>query len=422
VLASALTAGVAALVFRWYTREPVPLGVATMLGVSVVAAYLNTVGLLSRLGGAAGADVFEFDAVVFNVVAIGVAVFAAPLGRRVGDRAATDVFAVAGSRAVDAEVSRLVRTVGRVTAVRLPDAEDIADTEGYDAVPAAVKEEMGGKTLLFPNRLTVAELHDRLVTRLKDDYRVGYVDVELTERGVVDYLAVGSRAAGIGPTLGHGTVAVSVRGDPAETASPGDVVQVWRPGGGRDDGADDAGPGTNGRGSDAGSGDGERDGPADSSERERDGSTATGRPPERLLTGELRATNGDVATLVVDDADAALVDATTDYRLVSLPAEPRADREFASLLRAADETMAVLSVPEGSALVGRPLGTLDVTVVAARPASGPSVVLPGLSRTVEAGATLYVVARPEVVRRLEAQVGVDADLPRSAAAPAGAGD
>jgi hypothetical protein len=420
-------------VFRWYTREPVPLGVATMLGVSVVAAYLNTVGLLSRLGGAAGADVFEFDAVLFNVVAIGVAVFAAPLGRRVGDRAATDVFAVAGSRAVDAEVSRLVRTVGRVTAVRLPDAEDIADTEGYDAVPAAVKEEMGGKTLLFPNRLTVAELHDRLVTRLKDDYRVGYVDVELTERGVVDYLAVGSRAAGIGPTLGHGTVAVSVRADPAGTASPGDVVQVWRPGGGRDDGADDAGAGTNGRGSDAGSGDGERDGPADSSERERDGPAdssererdgpaATGRPPERLLTGELRATNGDVATLVVDDADAALVDATTDYRLVSLPAEPRADREFASLLRAADETMAVLSVPEGSALVGRALGTLDVTVVAARPASGPSVVLPGLSRTVEAGATLYVVARPEVVRRLEAQVGVDADLPRSVAAPAGAGD
>jgi hypothetical protein len=313
----------------------------------------------------------------------------------VGDRVATDVFAVAGAKELDAEVSRIVRTVGRVTAVTLPEADDVEDMESYDPVSAELKEEMGGKTLLFPNRLTVEELRDRLITRLKDDYRVGYVDVELTGRGVVEYLAVGSRAAGLGPTLGHGTVAVSLRADPANAASPGDLVQVWRSGGvapeppeSDDTGSDD-----------------DRVEPAE----------GTRRPPERLFTAELRATSGDVVTLAADAADAAKVDATTTYRLVSLPAEPRADREFASLLRVADETMAAVTVPEGSEVVGETLGSLDVTVAAVRPASGAVQAIPTRSRPIEPGDTLYVVARPEVLRRLEARASVVVEVPPAAA-------
>ncbi len=265
VLAAGTVSGLSALVFRWYTREPVPLGVSTVLGLSVVALYLNTVGLFSQLVVGQASTIFEFEAVVINVVTLGLAAFATPVGRRVGDRVATDVFAVAGAKELDAEVSRIVRTVGRVTAVTLPEAEDIEDMESYDPLSAELKEEIGGKTLLFPNRLTVEELRDRLITRLKDDHRIGYVDVELTERGVVEYLAVGSRAAGLGPTLGHGTVAVSLRADPANTASPGDLVQVWRPGG-----VDPEPPAP-----DAGS-DGER---AEPSTEE-----GTRRPPERLFT------------------------------------------------------------------------------------------------------------------------------------------
>jgi hypothetical protein len=387
VVAAGTVSALAALVFRWYTREPVPLGVSTLLGLSVVALYLNTVGLFTQLVGGTGSAVFELDAVVFNVIAIGLAAVVTPVGRGIGDRIATDVFAVAGVKELDAEVSRIVRTVGRVTAVTLPDADDIDDMESYDPVAADVKTEMGGKTLLFPNRLTVEELRDRLVTRLKEDYRVGYVDVEVTERGVVDYLAVGSRAAGIGPTLGHGSVAVSLRADPAHAASPGDMVQVWRPGRVEPDV------------------DGEGGGEA---------AADTHRPPERLLTGELRATANDVVTLAVDETDAGKLDASTTYRLVSLPAEPQVDREFASLLRAADETMAAVSVKDGSTVVGETLGSLNVTVAAIRSAAGQVTAIPTRARQIEAGDTLYVVARPDVLRRLEARTHVTVETPPTA--------
>jgi K+/H+ antiporter YhaU regulatory subunit KhtT len=389
VVAAGAVSALSALVFRWYTREPVPLGVSTLLGLSVVALYLNTVGLFTQLVGGAGSAIFELDAVVFNVIAIGLAAVVTPVGRQIGDRVATDFFSVAGVKELDAEVSRIVRTVGRVTAVTLPDADDIGDMDSYDPVAKEVKEEMGGKTLLFPNRLTIEELRDRLVTRLKEDYRVGYVDVEVTDRGEVEYLAVGSRAAGIGPTLGHGSVAVSLRADPAHAASPGDMVQVWRPGR-VEPGADGEGEGEEGK------------------------TENRHHPPERLLTGELRAKVDDVVTLAVDETDAAKLDASTTYRLVSLPAEPQVDREFASLLRAADETMAAVSIKQGSAVVGETLESLDVTVAAIRSTSGQVTAIPTRARAIEAGDTLYVVARPDVLRRLEASTNVVVETPPTA--------
>jgi hypothetical protein len=357
-LTSFLVAAVVAAGYRWYTRQRVPLGPPLIFGLAVVAVYLNTVGLFGDVLGAASAPLFRLDAVVVNVVSLGVATAAAPAGRVAGDRLATDVFAVAGARDIDAEVSRVVQSVGRVVSVDLPDPEDIGDIEGYDPVATETKAELGGQTLLFPRRLAVAELRDRLVTRIKEDYGVGHVDVELDDDGAVSYLAVGRRVAGIGPTLGPGAVAVAVRADPPADAGPGDVVQVWRTG-----------------------------------------------PAERVCTAELRATAGDVVTLAVDDADAARLDASTTYRLVTLPADPGVEREFAGLLRAADETMGVVTVGEGSELVGEPLGSLDVTVVAVRPAADAVDAIPSRRRELGAGDVLYAVARPEAIRRLETAAG-----------------
>ena len=267
------------------------------------------------------------------------------------------MFAVAGARELDVEVSRIVRSVGRITDVTLPeDADDIADMEGYDPVAPATKAALAGKTLIFPRRLTVAELEERLVTRLQDDYDVGHVDVELAADGTVAYLALGSRVTGIGPTLAPGTVAVAVRADPANAASPGDRVQVWR----------------------------------------------TGESAERLLTAELRAHVDDVATLAVAEEEAVRLEADETYRLVTLPAEPQAEREFASLLRAADETMYVVRVAEGSDLVGAAVEGLDATVVAVEGADGSVDDLPD-DRTLAVGDAVYVVSRPETYRRLDAR-------------------
>lgn len=67
-------------------------------------------------------------------------------------------------------------------------------------VAALVGAGIGDRAAPNLRGLTVDELRRRITTRLREDYGVGNVDIELTEEGTVDYLAVGSRAAGIGPT------------------------------------------------------------------------------------------------------------------------------------------------------------------------------------------------------------------------------
>lgn len=352
---SALVSAAAALAHRWYTREPVPVGLTVFLGLGVIAIYLNTETAFSQVlsGTGTGRELFTIDAMVENTLVFTAAALASPLGRQVGDHVATDLFALTGGRELEGEVGRIVRSVGRVRAVSLPG--EIDDMEAFDPVSAATKAELAEKTLLFPRRLTDRELHDRFVTRLKDDYGVGYVDVEF-EDGDVSYLALGSRVAGVGPTLAPGAVAVAVRADPPNEASPGDVVQVWTP------------------------------------------------PPDetRVTRGEVRAAVGDVVTLVVDSANAARLDPATRYRLVTLPATRSQDREFAALLRNAEETMAAVTVTAGNALDDAAVGDLEAAVVGVKPADGPLEAIPPRSRSLAPGETVYVVGQPAVIRRLEA--------------------
>lgn len=351
-------AALAALLYRWYTREAIPREIPLLLGTAAVAFYLGVVGIFDELILGDATELFALEVVLRNLLALGVAAAVTPVGRRLGDRLATDVFAVAGARDVDAEVSRLVRQVGRVSTVELPETVD--DIDGYDPVPAETKAAIAGKTLLFPRRQSVEERRDRLAVRLKEDYGVGYVDAEFDDDGRLAYLAVGSRVAGVGPTLGPGTVAVAVRADPPTAASPGDTVQVW----------------------------------------------STEPDPERLLTADLRAAVDDVVTLAVDEAEVDRLSVAETYRLVTLPAEPQVAREFATLLRTADETMAAIELAADSDLVGETVGSLTATVAAVRPPGQPIELLPARRRPLAAGDTLYVVARPEALRRLEVAAGV----------------
>ncbi|WP_435333726.1 TrkA C-terminal domain-containing protein [Haloarchaeobius sp. TZWWS8] len=367
-LSAAVAAGVA-VVYRWYTRQKVPEGVAILVGLAVVALVLNTEQTLSHAIADGSDETVAIDVVpaVITLASFGLSAIGAGLGRRFGDSFAANAFAVTGAAKLDREVSQLVRAVGRVVTVTLP--EEIEDIDGYDPVDQETKDDLEGTTLVFPRRITVAELRDRLVARLKDDYGVGHVDVELDEDGTCGYLALGSRAAGLGPTLAPGTVAVAIQADPAHAASPGDVVQVW--------------------------------------ERTDDGLT-------RRATGELRATKDDVVTLAVDETDAATLSDETRYRLVTLPTESNADREFASLLRAADETMGAVAIEAASPLVGISVGALDVTVAAIRSPDGSVTAIPPRATTLEAGSTVYVVARPDELRTFEAAAHPDGDRARTA--------
>ncbi|WP_417935957.1 TrkA C-terminal domain-containing protein [Haloarcula saliterrae] len=354
-IGAATAAGLVALGYRWYVRERVPTGLGVLFGLSVVAVSLIPTGALGQV--ILGDDaVLGSQYVLRNLAAFALGALGSSVGIRVGDAVGTDLFAATGGRTVNADVSDIVQTVGRVTSVRLP--SDIDDIVGYDPMPDKTKEGLAGKRFLFPRRLTKTELRERLVTRLKTDYGVGHVDVELDDDGDVTYIGVGSRAAGIGPTLPPATNAVAVRADPANATSAGDLVQVW----------------------------------------DTD-------PFERVVTGELRGVADDVVTVAIDAADTPRLDPSEEYKLVTLPVQDRPDREFASLLRAADETMGTVTVPAGSELVGTPVGELGVTVAAITRPDGPPEPIPSRDRPLAAGDVVYAIATPEALRRVEAAAG-----------------
>ncbi|MFU1782479.1 TrkA C-terminal domain-containing protein [Haloarcula japonica] len=351
MILAATPAGAIAVFYRWYVRERIQTGLALLFGLTAVVLVIGATTALSEviLG---DDDVLAASAVLLNLAAFLAGGIGAYGGMRVGDRLGVDLFAATGGRNIDADVSEIVQTVGRVTSVRLP--EDIDDIIGYDPMPEETKETLADRRFLFPRRLTKDELRDRLVGRLKTDYGVGHVDVELADDGTVDYLAVGSRAAGIGPTLPPSTNAVAIQADPAHAASAGDLVQVWEQA-----------------------------------------------PSKRVLTGELRGVADDVVTVAIDASDTPKLDPQTQYKLVTLPVQDRSDREFASLLRAADETMGTATVEPGSALDGAPVGSLAVSVVAITRDDTAPETIPSRERILTAGDTIYAIATPDALRRLE---------------------
>jgi len=114
--------------------------------------------------------------------------------------------------------------------------------------------------------------------------------------------------------------------------------------------------------------------------------------------------------VALDESDAERLTDEAGYRLVTLPAEPRADREFASLLRNADETMAAVTVAAGSALDGSTVADVDTVVAAVRPNEGSVQPIPSGTYALGAGDLVYLVGRPDAIRRFEAAArGVEPD-------------
>jgi hypothetical protein len=355
LLAGAATT-VATFVYRVRVRAKLPEGATLILGLGVVAVYLNTRLVFVQYVGGTG-DPLSVDEAVINVTVFVVAGIAAYGGRYVGDALGTSDRI--SWRWLRPNVSPIVRAAGRFIAVKLPDGID--DIEGYDPVAEETKRSLEGLTLEFPRGLTLSELEAELAARLTETHDVGYVDADLAADGTVEYLAVGQRPAGIGPTLPPKSAAVAIRADPSFSASPGDTLQVWNTGEGG---------------------------------------------PERVGTAELRASAGEVATVVTDESVADRLDPTVDYRLMTLAADAHPDREFAAMLRRSDETMSVVEVDAASPLVGVSVNALAVTILAVRSSDGGIETVPDRERVVQPGDALFAMGRPDALRKLEHANGV----------------
>lgn len=345
--------------------KPIPEGPALIIGLGAVAIYLNTRLIFIQFVGDAG-DPLTVDEAVLNV-----GVFVAAGGATYGGRHAASRIGESDrfkQLRFHPDLSPLVRATGRYITVRLPDdASDIEDIEGYDPVQEETKEALAGQTIDFPRGLTLTELEYQLVGRLKEEHDIGYVDVELTANGTIEYIAIGQRAAGIGPTLPPRSAAVAVRADPPFSATPGDMVQIW-----------------------------------DVSE---DGTES------RVGTGELRASVGQVATVAVEESVAQQIDPTRDYRLMTLAAETNPEREFAAMLRRGDETMSIFELTDESPFVGNPIGTIEATVIAIQKGSGEVETIPKRDRLLEAGDVIFVIGRPDALRKLDGATGTSKTSP-----------
>ncbi|MDZ7731353.1 MAG: TrkA C-terminal domain-containing protein [Natrialbaceae archaeon] len=351
-LLAGLTAGISAILYRWYSGLAIPDGVAVLFGVSVVAIWLNT---QSALGAAIIGDteLLEPITAIYTIAVFASSAILSDGGRRLGDYVATNMITIgATSNSLD-DMGDLVRTVGRTTAITLPDSID--DAAGYDPVPEHVKTAAAGTTLHVPRNLTKDQMEAQIAKRLRRDFEVGYVEVTLDPDGTVEDLALGSVPAGIGPTLAPGSIALAIEADPSPDASPGDSVRIWRH-------------------------DGDR--------------------IERLTTGEVRNTHDDVVTLSVGEAARSAFGATSgDYRLVTLPGTIDAGREFISLLYSTNASVEELDIDSSSPLVGRSAASLPVTTLVIK--RGDSVIALPSDEELQAHDTLFAMARPAGFDALE---------------------
>jgi hypothetical protein len=362
-LLSGVVAGLAAFLFRWRAGIPFPEGPALLLGLGAIAVSLNTRLVLVRFLGTDG-NALAFERAVADLVVFALGGASAMAGWGAGDRLGrSERFSIARFQP---RLSPLVRASGRQITVELP--ERIDDISGYDPVHAETKATLAGKRYAFPRGLTVDQLREALVERLESDHDIGHVDVELAVDGTVEHLGVGRRIAGIGPTLPPGTAATALHADPSLGASPGDTVQLW------------------------------------------DGETAT-----RLGTAELRAVADRVVTVSARENVIEAVDPRADYRLLTLSGEERVDRIFAGLLRRADETMRTVEIQAESTIAGMTVGDLGLSVIAVTTVDGTLVTIPERARELAAGESVFAVAHPTQLRRLEAAATGDTSYERPTA-------
>lgn len=348
-LLACFVAGLAAFLFRWRTGLQLPEGPGLLLGLGAVAIYLNTRIALIQFIGADG-EVLTSSAVAINLVIFASSAVTATLGWYVGDKLGT---ANRMNRSFKPTLSPLVRATGRFITVELPAV--IADIEGYDPVAPETKAKLAGRTYNFSRGLTVEELKDGLTTRLTTNHDIAHVDADFTADGTLEFLAVGRRATGIGPTLPPGERVTAIRADPAYNASSGDRVQIYEPSG-----------------------------------------------TDRIGTAELRATAGETVTVSARSHVIDALDPTSRYRLLTLAATERVDRTFASMLRRAEETVGIVEVAPGATLDGMATGDLGIPVVAITDADGNIQTIPPHDRTIVGGDRLSLIGHPRQLRMAEA--------------------
>lgn len=281
----------------------------------------------------------------------------------------------------------LIDAVG-ANEVRVRVTGTVDDIEGYPPLPDDLRTEIQGGEWRFPADLDIAALEDRLAERLRTEFDLGDVSVEIDERGRAT-VAAAPPFSGLSKRVERGKRAVSVDALVPSGLARGDVATVVTPD------AQVRGTVLSARST-----------PADPSSTVDRPTVTTGEqpstptedaPPVRAPTtigGE-----GQV-TLAVGRTDAEGLLRSDRGRLIVEARGARREYALLSLLRRAGKRFRRLTVRAGGTLTGETLGTarlresFGVAVLAVRDGAGWQFD-PAGSHRLEAGSELYVVGPRE---------------------------
>ncbi|MWV38721.1 hypothetical protein [Natrialba sp. INN-245] len=305
---------VVAFAYRRYSTRSIPAGAAVLVGLAVVGLWINVVSVRQSTI-IDETPLFHHATATYFLAAFAVGSVAAAGGRRIGDAVARESANI--DRIDDRTAAASVVRRGRLSVeYRLP--EEFTDLPGSPPVENSVKRELAGESVLVPCDIPADSRVSRLENRLERDFGIGHVAVDLTSDGAISRVRLGRKRVGIGSTIAPNAVALAVRGVAQSSGSTGERVEIW---------TDDE---------------------------------CTSR---LVATGTLRATSGDVATIVTDAERAEEIRSHERYRIVTRPASSSDIYELLSTIRALDHTVAKLTVSRDGPLEGEFVGWLSGTVV-----------------------------------------------------------
>jgi hypothetical protein len=383
----ALVSGVMGFVFKYLTDVTVPGFGVVVLGLAI--AGVNG-GLLALNDPTLRQNASATVVIVAIVVVLMLTLYAHAKGDQLGASFPHRVsLRSLRERTLSADVVELVGSRGEVRVEVLGEVEDI---EGYPPVPDAIRTGIREGEWRLPADIPLSELETRLAEKLRTEFELAEVVVEIDERGRAT-VAAAPPLSGLSKVVPSGRRAVSVetlvptglaRGDEVTLAAPGNridgTVLSVKLGGGSRPSAGGASNGTSSElRSDGGTGDG--DGPA-----------ATPRPAATGGAGRL--------TVAVARADATTLLGVDRPRTVVRSRGTRREFELLSLLRRAGRRFRRVTIRAGGPLDGATLGsasvreTYGVAVLAVRHPDGWTVAPRG-TEPLAGGDEVFVVGTRE---------------------------
>jgi len=352
------TAG--AVIHRWGTMRPIPIGVAILAGcvfpaLAVLAEGLRR-GVLLEPAPLAG---YASGLYVLGVCSS--SALAGAGGRSVGDHLACRVFEI---RRVDPRTpgGSALSAAGLTIACRPPPTID--RVEGYRQLPVEHRQRLTNRSLLLPRALDPDTRAQRVRSRLQRDFDLDALELSMRADGTIEHLAVGRRRRGLSPLVPPGTEAVTVRTSPPATIEPGDPVEVW---------------------------------------------TAEGtESPTLVTTGTLHVADGEIATVFVDsEGESSALDADRTYRLSTPSTPPDDGHAFARQLRSTRLVVNRHIVEPDSPIDGEFVEWVAGTVAALkRGDDGEWIPYPPGNETLRPGDEVYILEPPASVAEPSRHEGV----------------